>query len=38
MGAFIPHEQAWISETGRHFAMYDDQQNYFKALWSFLKG
>ena len=38
MGALIPHGQAWISETGSHFAMYDDQQNYFKALLGFLKG
>jgi len=31
------HGEARISQTGCHFAMYDDQQNYFKALLSFLK-
>jgi proline iminopeptidase len=38
MGSLIPHGQAWISETGSHFAMYDDQRNYFEALLGFLKG
>jgi proline iminopeptidase len=38
MATLMPHGEAWISETGSHFAMYDDQQNYFKALLSFLKG
>jgi proline iminopeptidase len=37
MAALLPRGQAWISETGSHFAMYDDQHNYFKALLSFLK-
>jgi proline iminopeptidase len=38
MATLVPHGEAWTSETGSHFAMYDDQQNYFKALLSFLKG
>src|SRR3984957_10888516 len=33
----LPNGQAWISETGSHFAMYDDQHNYFQALLGFLK-
>jgi len=33
----LPHGEAWISETGSHFAMYDDQQNYSNALLRFLK-
>lgn len=37
MATLFPHGEAWISETGSHFAMYDDQQNYFKALLAFLK-
>jgi proline iminopeptidase len=37
MATLLPHGEAWISETGSHFAMYDDQQNYFRALLSFLK-
>jgi proline iminopeptidase len=37
MATLLPNGQAWISETGSHFAMYDDQQNYFKALLRFLK-
>jgi len=37
MATLLPHGKAWISETGSHFAMYDDQQNYFRALLSFLK-
>jgi proline iminopeptidase len=37
MAALVPYGEAWISQTGSHFAMYDDQQNYFKALLSFLK-
>ena len=37
MATLLPQGEAWISETGSHFAMYDDQQNYFKALLNFLK-
>jgi proline iminopeptidase len=36
MATLLPRGEAWISQTGSHFAMYDDQQNYFKALLSFL--
>jgi proline iminopeptidase len=38
MATLIPRGQSWISETGSHFAMYDDQQNYFRALLTFLQG
>ena len=38
MAKLMPNGQSWISETGSHFAMYDDQQNYFRALLTFLKG
>ena len=38
MAALLPRGEAWISKTGSHFAMYDDQHNYFTALLSFLKG
>jgi proline iminopeptidase len=37
MATLLPRGEAWISETGSHFAMYDDQQNYFRALLRFLK-
>jgi proline iminopeptidase len=37
IATLLPHGEAWISETGSHFAMYDDQQNYFRALLAFLK-
>lgn len=36
MATLLPRGEAWTSETGSHFAMYDDQQNYFKALLRFL--
>jgi proline iminopeptidase len=38
MATLVAHGQSWISETGSHFAMYDDQQNYFRALLTFLQG
>jgi len=38
MATLMPRGRSWISETGSHFAMYDDQQNYFLALLKFLKG
>jgi proline iminopeptidase len=37
MVTLLPQGEAWTSETASHFAMYDDHQNYFKALLSFLK-
>ena len=37
MAELLPHGEAWISETGSHLAMYDDQENYFKVLLNFLK-
>jgi proline iminopeptidase len=37
MATLMPQGQSWISQTGSHFAMYDDQQNYFRALLKFLK-
>ncbi|MBB5060579.1 proline iminopeptidase [Granulicella aggregans] len=37
MATLMPRGQSWISETGSHFAMYDDQQNYFNAVLKFLK-
>jgi proline iminopeptidase len=37
MATLMPKGKSWISETGSHFAMYDDQQNYFNALLKFLK-
>ena len=37
MATLMPKGQSWISETGSHFAMYDDQQNYFNAVLKFLK-
>jgi len=36
MATLMPKGQSWISETGSHMAMYDDQQNYFRALLQFL--
>jgi proline iminopeptidase len=36
MATLMPKGQAWISETGSHMSMYDDQQNYFRALLEFL--
>jgi hypothetical protein len=27
MATLLPQGEAWISETGTHFAMYDDQHN-----------
>lgn len=32
----IPESSLFISETGSHLAMWDDQENYFKALLAFL--
>jgi proline iminopeptidase len=37
MVTLLPQGEAWTSETGSHFAMYDDQQIYLKALLRFLK-
>jgi len=35
--ALIPSSTLFMSETGSHLAMWDDQTNYFHALISFLK-
>jgi proline iminopeptidase len=32
----IPESSLFISDTGSHLAMWDDQENYFKALLAFL--
>jgi proline iminopeptidase len=37
MAVLLPRGEAWISQTGRHFAMYDDQQNYLKQSYLCLK-
>jgi proline iminopeptidase len=37
MATLMPKGESWNSDTGSHFAMYDDQQNYFRALLKFLK-
>lgn len=37
MATLLTRGESWNSETGSHFAMYDDQQNYFRALLKFLK-
>ena len=36
-GQLLPNSRVWISETGSHLAMYDDQPGYFAALIGFLK-
>ncbi len=36
-GRLLPNSRVWISETGSHLAMYDDQPGYFAALIGFLK-
>lgn len=38
MHSDIPGSRLFMSETGSHMAMYDDQENYFKALVGFLTG
>lgn len=37
MATLMPKGQSWISATGSHFAMYDDQRNYFRTLLRFLR-
>jgi len=37
MATLMPKGESWNSESGSHFAMYDDQLNYFRALLKFLK-
>ena len=37
MAESMPNARAWISETGSHMAMYDDQTAYFRELLTFLK-
>ncbi|HEY7112384.1 MAG TPA: proline iminopeptidase-family hydrolase [Thermoanaerobaculia bacterium] len=36
-GRLLPNSRVWVSETGSHLAMYDDQPGYFGALIGFLK-
>ena len=36
MGALIPRSRVKICENGSHVTMYDDQENYFEAINSFL--
>jgi proline iminopeptidase len=36
-GKLLPNSRVWISETGSHLAMYDDQPGYFAALIGFLR-
>lgn len=36
-GKALPNSRTYICPNGSHMAMYDDQQNYFNALTSFLK-
>jgi proline iminopeptidase len=37
MAKQLPHGEYAFMPNGSHLAMYDDQQNYFKALIGFLK-
>jgi proline iminopeptidase len=37
MAASMPNARAWISETGSHLTMWDDQVPYFRELLTFLK-
>jgi proline iminopeptidase len=37
MGKLLPHGRAVICENGSHLAMWDDQEDYFRALVGFLK-
>lgn len=37
-GKLIPGSRTWISDSGSHLAMYDDQQAYFANLIPFLQG
>ncbi len=37
MATLMPKGQSWISAAGSHFAMYDDQRNYFRTLLKFLR-
>ena len=36
-GKLIPNSRTYLCPKGAHFAMYDDQENYFTNLLSFLK-
>lgn len=36
-GQLIPNSRTYLCPNGSHFAMYDDQQNYFNHLIDFLK-
>jgi proline iminopeptidase len=37
MATLMPNARVWISETGSHMSLYDDQENYFRELLLFLK-
>ena len=37
MARELPHGEYAFMPNGSHLAMYDDQQNYFKALVGFLR-
>jgi proline iminopeptidase len=36
-GALLPYSRTYLCPAGSHMAMYDDQQNYFTSLVTFLK-
>jgi proline iminopeptidase len=36
-GRLFPNSRTYLCPSGSHMAMYDDQQNYFNALTTFLK-
>lgn len=38
MGRRIPNSTVYICPDGSHLSMYDDQENFFRALLAFLKG
>jgi proline iminopeptidase len=37
MGSLIPHARVAVCEQGSHCSMYDDQENYFRHVISFIK-
>jgi len=36
MGSLLPNSRVAICEKGSHFAMYDDQETYFRHLVDFI--
>ncbi len=38
MATLMPRGESWNSETASHFAMYDDQQNYFQSVAEVFEG